>query len=728
MFRALNSFKHTILAILFLALWAGNALVWRDPIMGATLAAVYIGMFGSLIGGALEPQEHPAIRTATGSWILLSGIALLGSGAYYLARLDAMVVYGGILLSAPVILWIARHKPARGWFTRAHDVLEEKRHVPPAAIWASAAVILLCIAAVLDRLQASATFAALRTPWDAVSPGVFIAFALAAGLFAAMLMRGKERALLIPLACALLFTFISVVTLVFPLGYGFDPFIHRATESHLALEGTITPKPFYYIGQYALVLFLHHGFAVSIETADAWLVPILATLLLPIAWYAAAVHLAPNRRAATFALAGLFLIPLSSFITTTPQGLANLWTLLLILTAVPFLAQLERPHVWPLALPALATLAIHPIAGIPAGLFLALLASEPRRASARLKPFASVMYWAVALIGSVILPASFVVNSLISSAKLDFDLSALSPASAISALHLDLFFENRFDPLLDFVYLFGFNVIGCIIALAVFGWWFERKALAKHLRPYALLVAMLAVNFVILSTSFQFTFLIDYERQDYAGRLVPIAAFFLAPFVMLGLSRIAERLQGSPVVLRIGVVLLTAAIVTSAFYLTYPRRDAYETSHGFNVSQADLNAVRAIHTDAAGASYIVLSNQSVAAGAIRESGFAHYFGPHYFYPIPTGGELYERFLLMNETPNRDIAQDAATLMNDACKADPSCDEPKASTVYYVVNDYWWQADRLVETGKQTADRWFAIDDGTVYVFRYDLSLLEPTTP
>jgi len=729
MLRAFRHVQDSILAVIFLGVWIGNVFLWQNAIIGVTLLAFALLIFGSLVGAHVNPEERPAIRTGTGIWMLLSAVMLIGCAAYYFARIAPIVIHAVILLIPPIALWLAHRKHARGWFDRPHNKTEEHHHRVAPAVWVSASVVLLCVAVVLQLLQHSQTVEALRTPWDAVSGSIFLAMFAALALLFALLQHGRERAISFPLVSAALFAFLSVATLVFPLGYGFDPFIHRATESHLAFEGTITPKPFYYIGQYVLVLFLHHGFAIPVDLADAWLVPILAAVLLPIAWYTAAAHLVPNRRAAAATLAGLFLLPLASFITTTPQGLANLWTVLLILGAVPFLARVERPRVWPLALPALAGLSVHPIAGIPAVLFLALLASEPRRANARLKPYASALYWTIAALGCVVLPVSFLANALLSGMNLSLDLSTLSPSSIFSALHLDLFFENRFNPLLDFVYLFGFNAVAFVIAISAYGWWSARKTVSPALRAYVLLAVMLTVNFILLSTAITFSFLIDYERQDYAGRLIPLAIFFLIPLFILGLGRAAQRLHAAPVVLRVSAVVLLAALATSAFYLTYPRRDSYETSHGFNVSQADINSVHAIETDAAGASHIVLANQSVSAAAIHEIGFTHYFGAFFFYPIPTGGELYDLFLSMNVAPARQTTIDAATLMNDACAVDPACDEKPVEIVYYVVNDYWWQADRLVETGKQTADRWFAIDDGKVYVFRYDLTPSDAdTTP
>ena len=39
--------------------------------------------------------------------------------------------------------------------------------------------------------------------------------------------------------------------------------------------------------------------------------------------------------------------------------------------------------------------------------------------------------------------------------------------------------------------------------------------------------------------------------------------------------------------------------------------------------------------------------------------------------------------------------------------------------FFVVNDYWWQADIIREHAKNTADEWFAVgEDDAVMVFIY----------
>ncbi len=705
---------HSIsFTVVFLALLLANAALWQSAVVGAALLAAFLVTFGNWVGRWAAPAEHGPTQTWIGAWMLLSAVMVVGAVAYYAWRLTPDVALV-IAMAAGPVAWTLAAKSKLGWFRRPHDGVSEPRHRVPAAFWLGATLVVAGLAATTWILLGAATTDAVRTVWKNVPPAAFVAFGLSALVLAGLLFHGKERAVTIPLTTAALGVFLLAAILVFPLGFGFDPFIHQATEEHIARFGTITPKPLYYVGQYALVLFAHHAFSIPVATINALLVPLLAALLLPLAWFSAATHLLKDKNAGAATLAGIFLLPLSGFILTTPQGLANLWVLLLVLAAIPTLVRDESPRVWPLALPAVAAMVTHPIAGIPAMLFVILLASDPRRNGNR--PLAHAVHWTTAVAGSVAIPLSFVANALRSTGTTGFDPSNLSNLANLS--NLSVFFSNRFHPLLDFVYLYGLNATAIFILLAAGGWWISRRQMHGALRVLVLMSAMLAVNWAILSTAVDFSFLIDYERQNFAARLVPMALYFLTPFVILAVGTWIGRVRPGPVSLRVGTVALLAALATASFYLAYPRNDAYEAGHGFNVSRADLDAVHAIEKDADGTPYVVLANQTVSAAAVRELGFARYYGDLFFYPIPTGGDLYASFLEMNERPSRDGAKAALDLMNARCASAPDCAQPTARIVYFVVNQYWWEAPRIVETAKQSAASWWALDNAAVHVFKY----------
>ncbi len=707
--------KHaSIFSVLFLALFLANALVWMSPLLGGILLGLFVFGFGRMAGRGLNDTESGSWWL--GGWWILSGVMVVGSAAYYLEAITAPVVHAIIIATPPIAWWVGRH---HAWqFQEWMEGWLKKQHPIPSTVYAAVLLSLLGLALFAKLVLSSATTDAIRSPWSAVPTVAFVALAAAACLLTFLCLRGRQRVLVIPLFSTLLFATLSINLGVFPLGSGFDPYIHQATEAHIAEYGTITPKPLYYIGQYALVLTLHHGFAIPIEQADRLLVPLLAALLLPAAWLTTASCFTSDRRRAIAMLPLLFLLPLSSFVATTPQGLGNLWLLLLILASVPYLVSGTRPRPPHLLLPALATLAVHPIAGIPAVIYVCLLALDPARAAGKLRRPAIVLFFLAALAGCFALPASFILNTWRSTHALGLSLDAFTWQQLIASLHLDVFLANRFNPLLDLAYLLAGNALAFIVILACIGCFSGYKKQILSTKPLAALAAMLFTNYLLLSSAIDFSFLIDYERGNYAARLLPLLAFALAPLALLATLRAWDALAVRPIPLRLGFGLLLTALMVSTTYLTYPRYDSYEASHGYNVSQADIDAVHSIEQNAAGTSYAVLANQSVSAAAIREFGFIRYFGDQFYYPVPTGGDFYDAFLRMNTHPSREIAEASLALVNTHCQRDPACTLSPATTLYYVVDTYWWESSRIVETAKGNADDWWALGDGAVHVFGY----------
>ncbi|MBI4257285.1 hypothetical protein HY626_04490 [Candidatus Uhrbacteria bacterium] len=699
-----------IFCVLFLVLFLFNAASFESVSFGIVLLGFYLAVFGWELGGVFVASEKAVLRWWIGMWVLLSCLLIVLTASYYLWAITSEVVLICVLVTPAIILWLTKRFKTRSLFGHAHDLWHERRHRLPTLTWLVIAIVLFLFVLFFRALGAHPVTDAVRSVWERLPKSLFLLFALIASFVFGLLWRGRERALSLLLVCVLLFATLSVTAIAFPIGFGFDSFIHKATETHLAEFGTITPKPFYYIGQYALVLFAYHGFQIPIDLADTFLVPILTALLLPMAWYFAAAHITRKRGTAMLTLTGLFLLPLSQFIVTTPQALANLWTILLILASVPYLLEKEHPRLRVLLLASIATALIHPIAGIPALLYFIFLATDPSRTNPHTPKTNRVVRLFLIAFACVVLPLSFVVNSLVSGQALGLNWASLNPLTWVSSLNLAVFFENRFSPLLDLVYLYGLNSMLILILIAVFAWIEYRRDLSVRFRALLLMVLALTVNYLIMSTLLDFTFLIDYERLNYAARLLPLISFFLVPLLILGLGHLFVNIKGQPLILRACVLVGIVAIASSSFYLSYPRRDAYESNRGFNVSQADIDAVHLVESMAAGVPYLALANQSVSAAAIQEIGF-RYYGDLFFYPIPTGGELYASFLAMNESPTRDTAEQALEIVPQ---------HGDVTTLFFLVNNYWWNAPRTIETAKMTADDWRSLGDGQIYLFRYDL--------
>lgn len=697
--------------VIFLAFFIANAAWWHNAAVGAVLLLAFLALGGAWIGTRAAPGDHPALRRWLGLWYLLSAVMLVGSAVYVIGAFTAPVAYALVLLAIPLAWLHARY--AGRHVSEVHNT-ELAPVRTPGWIYALAACVLVALAMTYRLLVAAATTDAVASPWTVVSSYAFVLFGLAMLGLIVLWTSGKQRVLAAALTVVALGVFLSVPTTVFPIGAGFDPFIHRAAEQRIADVGFIQPKTPYYIGQYVLVAFFHHAFSLPVGALDFWLLPLLTALLLPFAALNAAVHLLRNRPRVGIALAGLFLLPLGLFAVTTPQGLANLWLLLGVLAAIPHLKRFERPGVFVLMIPALAAVAIHPIAGLPALMFVAYLAADSQDVAKGWQTAARVLRGVIVAVGATLLPLAFILQNVLSGrpAPVQFD---PAPLGALLSPLFPPLFHVPFRPFLDFA-VFSAWLLGLVlVVLAVIGWKYAERPL-RH--ACAALAAMLAGNALLLSTVVNFSFLIDYERVNYAERLLPLITFALLPLAMIGLEQASERVRKAPRGMRVLCLLVAAAVFTGAWYGAYPRDDAYMKGHGYNVSLADIHAVQLIEQDANGVSYIALANQSVSVAALSSIGY-RYYGNQFFYPIPTGGELYELFLDMNADPTRAKALAAMQLVENACRGRGQCEYGNIQSLYYVVDSYWWDAKKIIAAATWTADDWFIVDGGKVTVFRYD---------
>jgi len=168
-----------------------------------------------------------------------------------------------------------------------------------------------------------------------------------------------------------------------------------------------------------------------------------------------------------------------------------------------------------------------------------------------------------------------------------------------------------------------------------------------------------------------------------------------------------NRILTSGAWLKYSWLIFLLLLITVSLYGSYPRRDNYFNSHSFAVGQNDLAAVEWIEKDASGAPYAVLANQQVSVGALWTFGFSRYLkNDLYFYPIPTGGPLYQIYLdMVYKNANRAAALKAADLSG-------------VQTVYFVLNKYWTGFDKIVEQAKMGADSFQNLNNGEIYIFKY----------
>lgn len=712
--------KYTAFHLAFTA-GAILALFLPFPAARAVLTTAYFIGLGALVGATLFPDETWAWRAYFGTLAVGACTMVVGSAAYYLYRLDRPTV-ALVLIAVSAVAWACRT-----WGGKRPSLFHALLSHPPetpsfgahpwrALIGAVAAAVMLALVGYgFSILEAAATDGSIRSPWDVVPRMFFLIFFVAAlGTAAAALGGFAPRLALLP-ATGIALLAVGVAATVYAVGYGFDPFIHQATELAIFRDGVVTPKPLYYVGQYALVTVLARLLGGMVATIDTWLVPVTFALVVPCAYWSLRKSFNFPPTASAAAALATALLPLSSFVATTPQGFANAIVVLTTFMALPAVTAGAFPRPI-LVLMALAAAVTHPLAGVPLLIFVALVAYLT--AFERSKGAGEAARWLVVgeivLAGSVALPAMFVVNSIVSGIGVAVDVESLrSPAAIFEDLQSVPVATRQFMAAYDLTYSWkAWRDSVLLLAAAaglVIAWRRTRTGFV-----YLASALVFFVNYVLLKSVVRFPFLIEYERSNYADRIWELTLFILAPMAAVGLAALIVRAAKALPALRIGIAILLAAFMTSSLYLAYPRRDKYESSRGWSTSAADVEAVRLINKDAAGRPFVVLANQSVSAAAVREFGFKRYVqskdpsrpGLLFYYPIPTGDALYEKYLDMNEEFG---TYDAAKKAMDLTGVD---------AVYYVVSYYWWNAQRIILSSRKHADRYWNVND-KAYVFKYE---------
>lgn len=636
----------------------------------------YLLAVGISIGPRLAPNVSRPLQLGIGILGAVAGLSLLGSVIYYSSTVTTESLLAVLMVVAVV---------ASGLYQPSTQPPVKFNYLPLDLLWF--ALGLLALTGWWFVVLTTHISEPTRSVWLIISPTALMALGLACVSSLVLFLRHQAPGLGTILLALTLFSGLSLVAITYTLGYGFDPFLHRATVLYIAEHGTITPKPLYYIGQYALELFGVKVFALPLFWLDVLLVPALAAFGLVTVLATRQTSL----KSPSLVLAVLIFLPLSAFIQTTPQALAFTFTALALLSS-------PKPLMAP-ALFALAATITHPLAGISALVYVALLAIDTL--PERLRSLRLLGLSIFTLLASISIPVAFVFQARLAHLDLQF---SFANVWKLWQLPIDTFLTSHAHAWGDLTYMFIGNSFLIVTGLAILGLVLTPKHTLGWYIP-GLVALSTFINFIIVSLGFDFDFLIAYERLDFALRLLTLTTLCLLPYVAVLLSTLWQKLQTTPVGLKLGLASLLSFMLVTNVYAAYPRHDNYARSAGFNVGPADLEAVHAIERASENQDYIVLSDQSLAAAAVQELGFKkYYYNDIFFYPIPTGGPLYQHFLTMvNQTPSRETMTQAMDLAG-------------VNLAFFAIHDYWWQSSQIIENTKVIADDWFAIGDGNVTVF------------
>ena len=662
--QILNSQKGIFNAIFIIVvvLMLFNIFLLKSAILGLILAVLWLfGAVTGVLGAKFAANKSNLYQKVIGLILGLGLIILISSLFFYLFNFNLLGITLSYLIISGIIFYLIlkfdiKPKFQKNIFRFDHNII----------------IYLILFILALFILFYNQTDQAIRSPWEMVPVLFFIIY------FLATIFLLKTRNLIL-LSLHFFLTFIIAV-IIYKIGYGFDPFVHRAAEYKLAELGYVLPKPFYYIGQYTLVVFLSKIFFTPINLIDKILVPLLAAITLPSVVYYSLKNYIKNNSLLIASCLLLLVLATPLFFYTVPQSLGNLFLLILIFL---LFNNINKYLTWFLVI---IIFLIHPLAGIPALIL------------AGVKNFKKLFY----ILASVLIPLFFIFSSLISDFKIKFSLNNFSN---LTGLFENIFSYLPFYSVYHLIYLIEYNWIILFILIIIAGIYYLIKTGNKKLLVVSCkLLVVLLINLILLSF-FEFKAVIDYEQTEFVKRLGQIILLVLAPVFLLGVYYILDKINN----LKAGryiVIVLAAGILTIGLYLNYPHVDAFEKNRGFSVSKADIEAVRAINLDGAEKNFVVLANQSTAAASLQEFGFKKYYGNYFYYPIPTSSELYEIYLKMvYNGPSLAYINQARELTG-------------VTRIYFVINDYWLDAKKRVEQTRVIANEEFNIVD-KVWVFRFE---------
>lgn len=536
------------------------------------------------------------------------------------------------------------------------------------------------------------TTQAIISPWEVMPSYFFIIYAIATTILILNILSNSKFST--PLITLHYFLSFSIAVIIYKIGYGFDPFVHEATLDLINKNGSVDPKPFYYLGQYSLIIILHKITFLPIALLNKILVPVLSAIYIPITIKYVLEKWFEDKKIIALTSILILSIPFSFFIITTPQNFTYLLLILAILLGLVCKNFFDLGLIYLISFVAILT---QPIAGVPIFFFALLLTAYH---SDNLK-FKRYYYITISILSAIALPFLFYYFE-----------KNISPENLENTKNKIIDFPKLIMPeqenfILNFIYLYGFNIklIITIIALSgiIIAYYHKKKTSVFFI--YLLMSFSLGVSY-LLTKNLGFNFLIDYERNNYSNRLLLISAIFLLPFIITTLYAFINKVLKQKLSIKIPIFIFVIILTTTSLYLSYPRFDRYFNSHGYSTSQNDIDTVKWIeeNTDR---DYIVLANQQVSAAALSEFGFKKYYKKDiYFYPVPTGGPLYQYYLdMVYEKPTHETMISAMDLAG-------------VNQAYFVLNEYWWASSKILEEAKLTADNWQEIGNKKVWIFNY----------
>lgn len=476
------------------------------------------------------------------------------------------------------------------------------------------------------------TSEAIISPWSFISIWTFVLFALSTFV----LLRGLSDSRDIfwyPVAVLHMLVLLCIAVIVYGIGFGFDPYMHRAAEEALVHFGAIKPKTVLYSAQYALVAATHHLTSIPVRWIDIVMVPLFYSLLFPaIGYFALLKGLSVEKQRARTIWLGIFTIPFMLLTFTVPFSMTYGWFLLNLLS-LPWMMKGSRVR-YVFILMNLLMVFFHPLLSAPL-LIMTMVAEAVSRVRSE---------WGHGMLlffGTTAIALSTPLMMAIYQWRQGIVRDTLFEMQNIGQF-LNLFRSPYTDPyphipfMLDFIYDLRYFLPMIFTCAAISLWvYLPLRRRTKYIL-ISLLVGLMICIF-LLSTQFVYEGVIVHEQAEYALRL--LQAWYMIPIVML-----VFILAGWKHVNHILIHIALAGFIMHAWFFSYPQYNLKYPYLSPSVGRTDIEVVHRIDEVAGGRPYAVLTNQMMSAAAIQEFSFRDYIvyegNQVLWYPLPTGGSLY----------------------------------------------------------------------------------------
>ncbi len=690
-------------------------------LLGAILLAFNLGPVNSLVVGIAglffyviplsfwfanisKKTKHENIFF--GFILLLSVLVLLNTITYYVYGITKLTSL--LIILIPLFSFLLPPKQIDEAFklNLRKKISFKLKHFTSIFIFLALDVVLITVL-ILNR-----SFDLMPSPWQAVKYWFFIIYALSTGLlFFLIYTRNSTKERILLSSFHLLTTFI-ITSILYPLGFGFDAFVHRATETWIMNNGFVNPKQPYYIGQYSLVVWLAQLTKIPLFYIDVYLVPFLASITLP------AGIIYSLKRAfkidGKYTAYSVWLIPFIPFLSlhlTTPHNVVLLFSMLIVFFSFAFLHdKLDAKILFFLALAALCT---HPLVGAPMFIFtLAVLISKKEYKNKNIF-YLILIFLFISLIFS--LPAMFLLNNLRAGAGLPQFTNPILSINKFFELFARPYWYAKNTPLIyELLYFWQSLITPVAVAMGIIGFvQYQKKHKNKLLYIFPVSIFGFIISAWLLRSWIIFPDVVSYEQGDFPLRLVKASILFLLPFAgyfIYSIINWGENYKFKKIFF-VKILLFSSVILMVSLYLSYPQRNIKARFPGLNVTATDFKAVEWIHNKNPEYNYIVLANQLVSAAALTDYSFAKYYqtpnGEIFYYSVPTGGLLYQQYgKMLYEGQKREYMDKAMDLAG-------------VNKSYFIINSYWANSDQIIEGAKKTADAWLIMDGGKVWIFEYN---------